>query len=33
VNAPAPDFPVLWVTTRWAPTFVNQAQWGEIAYI
>tara|TARA_R100001082_G_scaffold58963_1_gene32689 strand:- start:2116 stop:3303 length:1188 start_codon:yes stop_codon:yes gene_type:complete len=33
VTAPAPDFPVLWVTTRWAPTFVNQAQWGEIAYI
>jgi len=33
VTAPAPDFPVLWVTTRWAPTFVNQGQWGEIAYI
>ena len=33
VNAPKPDFPVLWATTRVAPTFVNQGQWGEIVYI
>ena len=33
VSAPKPPFPVLWVTTHVAPTFVNQKQWGEVVYI
>lgn len=33
VSAPKPPFPVLWVTTHVAPTFVNQRQWGEVVYI
>lgn len=33
VSAPTPPFPVLWVTTHVAPTFVNQKQWGEVVYI
>jgi len=33
VSAPKPPFPVLWVTTHVAPTFVNQRPWGEVVYI
>ena len=33
VHADEPSFPVLWVTTHVAPTFMNQGQWGEVAYI
>ena len=33
VSTPEPPFPVLWVTTHVAPTFVNQRQWGEVVYI